>query len=136
MGIPFVFQGVGFSLLAISFTGVVAVCATPVGSPVVRKQWSAFLTLSPLRFVGRISYCLYLVHTAVFAICSSHPAQRILLHIPFYNPQGWSQVGISWMLAFIVSALSWYLFESPILRLKLYLEDRPAKTETAVAGNS
>jgi peptidoglycan/LPS O-acetylase OafA/YrhL len=122
-----------YSLLAIFFAGSLACCLTPQ-SP-ASTLLVRICSLVPLRFIGKISYCLYLVHIAVFAIASSHPAQRFLVHIPGYYAQGWTQVAVNWIASIAVAAASWHIYESPILRLKRRFEDvpRPAETRAAAA---
>lgn len=129
-----VHQAAAFSLLGIIFTGLVALCSTPIGAPAVRKLAAAIFTLRPLSFIGQISYGLYLVHITAFAIASSHLAGRVLHYLPLYNPHGWSQIIINWALAILVATVSWYVFESPILRLKRKFEDQPAIADAAVGA--
>jgi peptidoglycan/LPS O-acetylase OafA/YrhL len=122
-----------FSLLAILFAGLLALCLVP-GKSVLAKTSVALLSFAPLRFVGKISYCLYLVHTAAFAIAASHPAQRLLIHVPGYHPTGWSQVAANWLFAFAISTASWYLYESPILSLKRHFGSDPSSLKTRAAS--
>ncbi|MDT8067253.1 MAG: acyltransferase [Terriglobia bacterium] len=122
-----------YSLLGVVCTGLVALCATPIGPGGVRRSASAIFTWAPLRYTGKISYALYLSHMAVFSIAASNSAQRFLRHFPGYDLQGWSQIAIDWASAFVVATLSWYFFESPILRLKRKFEDRPAERGAAAA---
>lgn len=123
-----------YSLLAIFFAGTLSCCLPPLSA--IGTAGVRLFSLAPLRFIGKISYCLYLVHTAVFAIAASHPAQRILVHIPGYAPHGWSQIGINWLASIAVASLSWYLYETPILRWKTRFEDAPRTAETRVASAS
>jgi peptidoglycan/LPS O-acetylase OafA/YrhL len=121
-----------YSLLAIFFAGTLAFClAVPSGT--LHRTTVAFFSFAPLRFVGRISYCLYLVHRAVFALAVSHTAQRILNHLPGYNHDDSSQLLANWCLAFLIATLSWYLYESPILKLKYRFSSEVNRPETRAA---
>jgi peptidoglycan/LPS O-acetylase OafA/YrhL len=128
-----VFETLGFSLLAVCFAATVTLCLSPSARLLPRFVNSLF-TLAPLRFVGKISYCLYMIHTAAFAIAASHPAQRILVYIPGYDNTGWSQLAINWLFAFAVSTASWYMYESPILGLKRHFEAGIASPEARAAS--
>ena len=123
-----------YSLLAIFFAGTLACClSAQSGFSVLLVR---FCSLALLRFVGKISFCLYLVHIAVFAIAASHPAQRFLVHIPGYYALGWTQVGINWLASIGLASLSWYLYESPILKLKRHFADPSQSPETRAASAS
>ncbi len=61
-----------------------------------------------LRFVGRISYGLYVFHPAVFAFCVKH-----LAGFPI-----WIQALAGILGAFIISVASWYCFERHLIKLK------------------
>jgi peptidoglycan/LPS O-acetylase OafA/YrhL len=122
-----------FSLLAICFAAVVVLCISPSDS-FLPNTVSRLFTFAPLRFIGKISYCLYLVHTAAFAIAASHPSQRILVHFPGYDSRGWSQVAINWLFAVAISTASWYLYESPILKLKRHFAADPVELKVRSAS--
>jgi peptidoglycan/LPS O-acetylase OafA/YrhL len=80
------------------------------------------LRFAPLRFFGKISYCAYLVHLACLSELSAFP------------------VIVRLSIATLISAASWYLFESPILRLKNRLSrndaviTKPASTKVLVGS--
>jgi peptidoglycan/LPS O-acetylase OafA/YrhL len=122
-----------YSLLAIAFAGSLALCLAPI--PAVSNRFAlAFFSFGPLRFIGKISYCLYLIHRAVFALAASHTSQRILSQVPGYQPNGWLQLAINWALSLLIATLSWYLYESPILKLKRRFADLPQPAETRAAA--
>lgn len=113
---------VGFSLTAaVAAALLVSVLRAPAASPL-----SVFFAAAPLRFFGRYSYALYVIH---------HPL--ILL-----RPDGWSIEALAplvggWLpaLALYVTAfigicllpalLSWHLLEKHFLRLKSGVQYRP-----------
>jgi peptidoglycan/LPS O-acetylase OafA/YrhL len=74
--------------------------------------------LRPLRFVGLISYSLYIWHMAIFQIVMPNP-----LGIP-----GPSEQWIQWTLTLFVGFLSYRFVEKPCLRLSAKLRT------TSVAG--
>lgn len=123
-----------FTLLAIIFAGTLALCLAPLNGTAHRVL--ILFSLRPLRFVGKVSYCLYLVHEAVFAIAASHPAQRVSGRVLGWQPNGWSQILVNWGLALLVATLSWYLYESPILSLKRRFADPVRSSETRAASAS
>lgn len=74
---------------------------------------AAFLRLGFLRVLGGVSYCMYLVHEAVFLFC-----HRIILHtLPW--PTDGKAAGVTLiaaLLTFAIAKLSWRFFEQPLLR--------------------
>lgn len=109
-------QTVGFSLIALSACGVVAWTQ--------RESRGRFLTLPVLRFFGRYSYGIYMLHLLCF-----RPLYKGIegLAIPFFH---WWQVAavLSWLAAagIVIGAavLSFRLYESPFLKLKRHFAYR------------
>ena len=97
-----IFYSSGFTLVA--FAVFVMILAS------IEQAWivSRVLEQSWLRFIGRISYGLYLWHFVVFMFLSKHffVGPRIFRII----------VGLSITLA--ITLMSWYVVEQPALRLK------------------
>jgi peptidoglycan/LPS O-acetylase OafA/YrhL len=122
-----------YSFLSIFFAGTLAFSLTSSPGALSRAAVAIF-SFAPLRFVGKISYCLYLVHRAAFALAASNTAQRILNHVPGYNHANSSQLVANWCLAFLIATLSWYLYESPILRLKRRFTSEGDRPETRAAS--
>ena len=101
---PF-FELGGYTLNALLFACLVHL-ATQLQSGIFYR----FLHYPFLRFCGKISYGLYLVHLP------------ILLNIGTRLPSPWpASVGISLVLSFLISTLSFRYFESYFLRLKNYI---------------
>ena len=89
--------------LAISLATAVLIVCTYQASPV-----TDILSLAPLRYIGKISYGLYLYHVPIFFLGEKHK-----LHLPFYL----HGVGLL-ALVFAAAALSYEFVEKPILGLK------------------
>ncbi len=101
--------------LALSFGGLVTYAVT---------HGSAFLRWSPLRFIGKVSYGLYIFHPIVFSIFWGTPLYWAAAHWPHTHLI--RMVG-QVLLPIPFAALSWYAFEQPILKLKKYFEADDAK---------
>jgi peptidoglycan/LPS O-acetylase OafA/YrhL len=61
------------------------------------------LTAPPLRYLGLISYTFYLYHEAVLLKAGQYIHSRILIALAAFS------------VTVLISALSWHLFEAPIL---------------------
>ncbi len=98
---------VGYTLFAVLFAGVVLAGHLGVlpGHRRLEHPW--------LRAVGRVSYCLYLVHV---------PVSCLVFHLVVRAPRSMHSgldvllMAGSFMLALGLAAVSWRLFEHPILR--------------------
>jgi peptidoglycan/LPS O-acetylase OafA/YrhL len=66
-----------------------------------------------VRFVGKISYCIYLTHVFFLKIFQSSAVVERFGIIPL-----WAQGLIAIVLSLCVPTLSWFLMESPLLKLK------------------
>jgi peptidoglycan/LPS O-acetylase OafA/YrhL len=74
---------------------------------------SALMRLGLLRDIGGVSYCIYIIHLAVFLIC-----HRILLHaLPAVTDGKAAAVTfLAALLTYAIAKLSWRFFEQPLLR--------------------
>ncbi len=120
---------VGYAALSMGTVALVIGADNPVAAPI-----KAVLRLRPLRYIGKISYGLYLYHYLILFLFGLAP----------YQTEG---VGTSLALAsaalvttFAVAALSFQLLEGPLLRLKDRLSTSPlpwrllpARTEPAAS---
>ena len=74
---------------------------------------SALMRLGFLREIGGVSYCIYIIHTAVFLFC-----HQILLHaLPAVTDA--KAAAVTFLAAFTtyaIAKLSWKYFEQPLLR--------------------
>ena len=106
-------SSVGYTFLAIAFTGLLGLALTSDGridllGRVLSSGW--------LRYIGKVSYGIYLLHYPIFVLwarflrtetfCQTDVARNLLAFA--------GQMA----LAIVVAAISWRLFEQPILRLK------------------
>jgi len=111
----------------LAFTSLALACGGAVGfslSMVGRKTLlNRALNCPPLQYIGRISYCLYLVYLSVFAILNSSVFRRKAffgetssgdLHVILVGFAG----------SILCATLSWYLLEAPILKFKRFFVDR------------
>jgi len=100
----------GFSTLAVSFTGLLLFLITG-GSSFLGRVFS----LGPVRYIGKISYGIYLLHAGLFSFLARLDHNRFMGAIE----QRWIlAIPLRVTLTVFVAALSFKLFESPILRLK------------------
>jgi peptidoglycan/LPS O-acetylase OafA/YrhL len=108
-----------YTMLAIGFGWLVARLV---------QHPNQFFALPSLRFVGKVSYGIYINHTIMYSVFWGTPlywATRNLPHANVLHLVG--QV----LLPLPVAAVMWYLFEQPLLRLKKHFADdairRPAR---------
>jgi peptidoglycan/LPS O-acetylase OafA/YrhL len=105
---------VSYTFIAIAFTGFLAIALVNNSH---RSLLYRFLTTSWLRYTGKISYGLYLLHMPIFLfIRDVSVTLKSLTHSQvLYNLIGGS---VQFFFAFVLASVSWYFFEAPILRLK------------------
>ncbi len=111
---PF-FATAGYTVLALLFACLLHLAVQPGGNAL-----STFLNGKFLRFCGRISYCLYLIHVPLLMIIQSRlsilgmkwwPGHTLFLH--------WTSLILSLTLSFFISVVSGRYFESWFLKLKI-----------------
>jgi peptidoglycan/LPS O-acetylase OafA/YrhL len=89
-----------FSCLSLASGGVVGLCA------ISAFPFSRVLLLRPVRYVGRISYGLYLLHLPVFDFIGKYWGHRFPAAL---------QLAAEFAVTFCLAALSWHLFERRII---------------------
>lgn len=113
--VAMVFRGSGLtdSLLALGFGGMLISGLLANSAP---DAYSGFLTARPLKFLGTISYGLYMIHILVFVTIGDFD-----LKMTRYGALGdFAVVGVRLALSIGAASLMWYGFEKPILTLKRY----------------
>ena len=103
---------------AMVFVWLVSAAAIGFRGPV-----RAFLEQRPLRYLGKISYGIYVYHNLVPV-----PLIAVLSYLGVtYRVPGLKNFVFSAIVTLIVAALSWELFERPINRLKRHFEYVPER---------
>jgi peptidoglycan/LPS O-acetylase OafA/YrhL len=95
-------------------TAILIVCTNQSG-PV-----TATLSATPIRYIGKISYGLYLYHIPIFLLAEEHK-----IRLPFYL----YGVGIL-VLIFATAILSYEFVEKPILSFKRRFQRQPAEVRS------
>jgi peptidoglycan/LPS O-acetylase OafA/YrhL len=101
-------QSVGYTWIAIFYTLILLVVLDRPSGPVA---W--FARMGWLRELGRVSYCLYIIHGAVGFLCQT------LLAAAVGHVESWQSVLTfvpAAVIAYLLARLSWVYFEHPLLR--------------------
>jgi peptidoglycan/LPS O-acetylase OafA/YrhL len=77
---------------------------------------NALLACAPMRYIGRISYGIYIWHPIVFLLYMATPFYRVPAH--FGLTGGVLHIAMEYALAVGIAAVSWKYLEKPILDLK------------------
>ncbi|KEZ19813.1 putative membrane-located cell surface saccharide saccharideacetylase protein [Sphingobium yanoikuyae] len=97
------------TLCVLLFAGVVAFARQGYRGP---AQW--ILGNPILRYLGRISYGMYLYHLFVMAFLFRDAARYSVM----FQSRGWALMLFGTVITVALASLSWYLLEAPINRLK------------------
>lgn len=118
-GLVYTFLGLGFlSWLALALT------ASPT-------SWTLrFLNLRGLRYTGKISYGMYLLHPIVMP---NHALHILFQHLPSGIVRDAASLIGEFGAVYLFATLSWRWFESPLLRLKRYFEIEEVPAGAAAA---
>jgi peptidoglycan/LPS O-acetylase OafA/YrhL len=92
-----------FNSIAYSLSAVCLGCALIYVLGLQKGFLHTLLTAPPLRYLGLISYTFYLYHEAVLLKAGQYIHSRILIALAAFS------------VTVLISALSWHLFEAPIL---------------------
>jgi peptidoglycan/LPS O-acetylase OafA/YrhL len=111
---------IGKSFISAIFTAILALS--------LEGRWLiGLLNNRVLRYTGKVSYCMYLWHAVV--------ARLILAAVPAQAAAaGLLRIGLILLITYAFATLSWYGFESPVLRLKRYFEAAGAPERADQAG--
>jgi peptidoglycan/LPS O-acetylase OafA/YrhL len=106
---------------------IVAVAAGVLIVDVLRpgSRLAPLLGWSPLVWIGKRSYALYLWHLPVFFLAGALWASGLLEYLP-------SRIVPAWVVTFAMAAASYRWIEAPALRLKSRFAARPADRTSAV----
>jgi peptidoglycan/LPS O-acetylase OafA/YrhL len=127
---PFV-QIFGYSLLAILFGALIVLAVNTPVSSIVGRAWSH----SILRFFGKYSYGLYVVHPNVM--------EHLMGVLPMETWVQWSGtptlavlsfMGTALCLSVILAWLSWHLYEKHFLKLKALFQPAGSRSDMTPAG--
>lgn len=113
-----------FVLYSTSFTPEIPAFAAVVGTVLVLSatmDGHALLEWSPLRWLGTVSYGVYLWH---------YPLIMLVIYAPRHLPQPWLNLAMC-ALSIVVAAISFYAVEKPILRFKHVLQKPAVPAPTA-----
>jgi peptidoglycan/LPS O-acetylase OafA/YrhL len=114
-----------YSMLSLSGAGAVTFgiwcCRT-------NSIFGAPFRLSWLRYIGQVSYCMYLAHQPIYYVLGS---KRVMEHVGTGSGASIAVMVFGFILSLSVASLSWYLFESQILKLKGRLEFRQQRGKIA-----
>ncbi len=111
----------GFGLIALGTAAVIASVALVPDSP-----WARALSLRPVRYIGAISYGLYLWHWPIFVVLD-HARTGLV---------GWPLFGLRVVATAAVAAISFHFLEMPIRRGVLRGWRAWAATPIAVGGTA
>jgi peptidoglycan/LPS O-acetylase OafA/YrhL len=101
----------GYSLVAVTFAAVVAFVVTSRDTAAV-----AWLRWRPLTYLGKICYGTYLLHRPADFLVDKVTARFELSQLLV--------IGFKFVVAIALASLSWYVFESRVLRLKRWFESK------------
>jgi peptidoglycan/LPS O-acetylase OafA/YrhL len=105
---------VGYTFLAIAFTGLLGIS---LASDARSTQLGRALSARWLRYIGKISYGIYLLHYPIFILWA-----RLIDSFGFRQPHQVAGNLLAFagqiLLATAAASISWRFFEEPILRLK------------------
>ncbi|MET0136759.1 MAG: acyltransferase [Sphingobium sp.] len=97
------------TLCVFLFAGIIAFARQGYGGP------AAWILGNPvMRYLGRISYGMYLYHLFVMAFLFEYGAW----HFAMFQHRGWGLMLFGSLITIAVASLSWFLVEAPMNRLK------------------
>lgn len=111
---------VGYSWIAAFFTCLLLLVISQSDGPI-----AGLMRMSWLRFLGTISYCLYLIHMPI-----NQFAHLLLLHRARPAIEDWQGLAVTLLaaaLSLIVAKLSWTYVESPLIRRGHAFRFRPQR---------
>lgn len=102
-------------------------CLISLASYGIGGIWKPVLEFSALRFIGTISYGLYLYHFFVASYLEQWFPNLVLDNL---EQNAWVRFMIFSIVSFVIATLSWFLIEKPLLRLKKYFASPSSQLDT------
>ncbi|MBH99105.1 MAG: hypothetical protein CL467_00685 [Acidimicrobiaceae bacterium] len=93
-----------------------------------------FLESSLIRWVGKISYGLYLYHWPIYLLVTPTRAARLVPGVDAI--EGNNLVWIHLALTFAAATASWYVVEQPVLKRRFPILDRPMSAVSGTAAGA
>ena len=93
-----------------------------------------FLESSLIRWVGKISYGLYLYHWPIYLLVTPSRAGRLVPGVDVI--EGNNLVWLHLLLTFAAAATSWYVVEQPVLKRRFPILDRPMSAVSGTAAGA
>jgi len=78
------------------------------------SAYTRWLRIPPFRYLGKISYGVYMLHPIALWIVIELSKKRIV----HFHKDDWRYVAAATILSLAFAAISWHFFESPLLKLK------------------
>ena len=108
---------IGYSLFALFYVCLIRrVIASDDTS-----RWKSFFRTRFLRWCGKLSYCIYVVHWPVVLVLT-----KILPKVINWPLTALTYTLLTGIISFSIAAVSWRRFESPILSLRQHFSPQPA----------
>ena len=105
------FSFFGYSLLGVFFACIIGLCALFTDSS---RWWAAFLRNRVLIYIGTVSYMIYLVHIPAWIF-----VYRMIARFEGHEPSASLALGmVAAITTVAIAALSWIVYERPILSYK------------------
>jgi peptidoglycan/LPS O-acetylase OafA/YrhL len=101
-------QTIGFSCLGLFYSVALLLSLLSTNGPIAR-----IMRISWLRELGKVSYCVYIIHIVVNVVCHAlvlHASPRIS------TTRGAVVTIFAALLTYLLAKISWIFFENPLLR--------------------
>jgi peptidoglycan/LPS O-acetylase OafA/YrhL len=112
---------IGFSLIGIGSASLIAM-SLRAGSFAQRA-----FSLPVLRFFGKYSYGIYIVHYSVEGLLGMSPYSFFFKHLHIKSISGLLSAGLVFGVSILLAVLSYHLYEIHFLKLKRYFSYAPAR---------
>lgn len=120
----FLVGSIGYSLLALLFGSLLVLARRPP------RSLRAVLRYAPLRRIGVVSYGIYILHPLCYAVMST---VLVKMGLPLFAPgaggvaAGLVRLAVYAAAAYGTAEVSFRFFETPLLRLRRFFEDRDVR---------